>query len=105
MEILNPSHIFTMVDFITDPAIAGMFAAFAAGLTQIVKSQLKLDNHLQIQGISVAAFVVGVLLHYALPETWQLIFDLVAGGVGTTGGVGLIKEVTRAKPPAVLPAA
>lgn len=91
-----------MVDFLTHPEIAAMFAAFAAGITQIIKTQLKLENHLQIQGISIAAFCIGVLLHSALPEVWQLMFDLVAGGVGTTGTVGLAKEMIKARP-AVIP--
>lgn len=82
---------------VTDPALLGLFGTFAAGLTQMVKNQFKLDNHLQIQGLSIMAFAVGMLLHFLLPDVWQLVFDLVAGGTGVTGSIGLAKEIRDGK--------
>ena len=95
MDFLNPSHTFAMVDFVTDPAIAALFATFAAGLTQIAKETFSLKRALHIRFVSVAAFAGGAMLHYLLPDVWQLMFDLVAGGIGTTGSIGLAKEFVR----------
>lgn len=86
-----------VAEVITDPVLMGLFATFAAGLTQIVKTQFKLSNHLRIQGVSVGAFVAGILLHFLLPDAWQVVFDLVAGGTGVTGTVGLAKELRDGK--------
>lgn len=85
------------MDFVSNPALLGFFATFAAGVTQIVKRQLGLENTLHIQGVSVVAFVLGVFLHYTLPDVWQVMFDVVAGGAGVTGGVGLAKEFIEGK--------
>lgn len=85
-----------VAEVVTDPVLMGLFATFAAGVTQMIKTQFKLDNHLHIQGISILSFAGGVILHFLLPDTWQVVFDLVAGGTGLTGTIGLVKEIKKA---------
>ena len=84
--------------FVTDPALMALFATFAAGLTQIVKTQFKLTDPLHIQGIAILAFAAGIVLHFTLPDVWGVAFDLVAGGTGVTGTIGLAKEFKPKNP-------
>lgn len=85
-----------LLDFLsTQPELAALFATFSVGATQITKEQFSTLNKTGVRLLSLGYFIGAVVIHYLAPQGFQVLFDLIAAGVGTTGTVGFIKEMKK----------